>query len=115
MLLVVMAVMRFRVERTQPRQRADRPLEQAPGAMRAEESLVVEADGQELGEQADRREPVEVQRTPAVDRGDGKSRRDLAPVAANIRLGADLHQGIGIVPGHRQDAARPVIFERSRE
>ena len=41
--------------------------------------------------------------------------RDLMAVAAHIRLVAELHEAVHVVPGQAQDAARAVVFERARQ
>ena len=55
------------------------------------------------------------ERAAVVLAADLEARRDAVTVGEHVRLVRQLDQRVGVVPGHGQDAARAVVFERARQ
>jgi hypothetical protein len=98
--LVVVAVARLEVDPAEPREAADDRLPAPPRALRAMEGPVVEADGQKAAEQAQRRAAVVGERAAVVLARNVEAGRDAVAVGEHVRLVRQLHQRVGIVPGH---------------
>ena len=56
-----------------------------------------------------------VQAAVVVLRGDVEASGQRLHVGQHVGFVRQLHQGVGVLPGHRQRAARAVVLERARE
>ncbi len=113
--LVVIAVVGRLVHPPEPRAAADDRLPERPCALRPEEALVVEADGQEFSECADDGAAVILQAAVDVLRFDFEPLADRIEVGLHVRLIGKLHQGVGVLAGHGEHAARAAVFEGARQ
>ena len=113
--LVVIAGRRVPVDLAEPGHRPDARLPMLPGALRPEERAVVEADRHEPPDLVQPGMVVLLERAPVVLPHDLESRRDRMAVCQRVRFVRELHQAIGVLTCHGEDAARTVIFEGARQ
>ena len=113
--LVVIAGRGVQIDPAQPRPAADNRLPVAPGALGLVKGLVVEAHGEERAEPPDPGVAVALQAARVVLAPDLEAGPNFAAVGQHVGLFLELHQGVGILAGHGEHAAGPVIFERARQ
>lgn len=100
----------------QPGGVAQRLLIDRPQPARADERLVVEADGHEgAGKLAGRAHQVKVERGPRVLVLDAHAREHRRRAGAHARGAVHLHQRVGALAAAAQLPARAVVLERPRE
>ncbi|MNC45543.1 hypothetical protein D3C75_945130 [compost metagenome] len=113
--LVVVFGLELEVQHAEAGLLADDRLPHLPDAHRLVEGAVVEADRHELGELAEQGVAVVVQRAGEVLPGDGQAFGQRLQVGQHVGLAGQLHQGVGVLAGHGQRAARAVVLERARQ
>ncbi|MNZ40296.1 hypothetical protein D3C78_578090 [compost metagenome] len=113
--LVVVLGLELEVQHAEAGLLADDRLPHLPDAHRLVEGAVVEADRHELGELAEQGVAVVVQRAGEVLPGDGQALGQRLQVGQHVGLAGQLHQGVGVLAGHGQRAARAVVLERARQ
>ena len=115
--LVEIAVMRLLVHAAEAGAAADDRLPEFPGALRPEEGLVVEADGQEFCEMRRSARRDRWSRLPSKSSGPRRAGPSVIgkAIGEHVRLVGKLHQRVGVLPGHGEHAARSAIFEGAGE
>ncbi|MCY1304855.1 hypothetical protein D9M70_546270 [compost metagenome] len=113
--LVVVLRLEVQVEHAESGLLADQRLPDLPHALGLVEGAVVKTHRHELGELAEVGVAVVVQRAIEVLPGDAESGANRLGIGQHIGLVGQLHQGVGVLPGHGQRAARTVVLERARE
>ncbi|MNZ67350.1 hypothetical protein D3C78_855950 [compost metagenome] len=113
--LVVVLRPEVQVEHAESGLLADQRLPDLPHAFRFVEGTVVEAHRHELRDLAEPGVAVAVERAAEVLSADIKAGTKLLGVGQHVGFVRQLHQGVGVLPGHAQRAARAVVLERARE
>ncbi|MNM74839.1 hypothetical protein D3C81_866040 [compost metagenome] len=113
--LVVVLRPETEVEHAQAGLLADQRLPHLPHALGLVERAVIEADRHEARKLAQVGVAVVRQATVEVLPFDHLAIAGGLQVGQHIGLVRQLHQGVGILPGHAQRAARAVVLERARQ
>ena len=112
-LLVVIAVLGQPVDRAEAGQLPDHRLPELPGALRLVEGAVIEADRQEAAERAQQAAAVIAETARIVLSHHLQARRDRCQIGQHVGRVRQLHQGVGVLAGHAERAARAVVLERA--
>src|SRR5690606_5118531 len=113
--LVVVAVRGLLVDPAEACPSANDRLPALPRPGWTEEGLVIEANRQELREQPHHRAAVVVETAIIVLAHDRQTVRHRKPVGQHVRFIRQLDEGVGVLPGHRQDTTRATVLERARQ
>ena len=113
--LVVVLGGEVQIEHTQPGFFANHRLPELPHALGLVERAVVEPHRHEFGKLAQPGVAVMVQAAVDVLRADLQTRRQRAGIGQHVGFFGQLHQAVGVLPGHGQRATGAVVFERTGE
>ena len=113
--LVVVLRPEAEVEHAEAGLLADQRLPHLPHALGLVERAVVEAHRHEARELAQVGVAVVFQAAVEVLPGDHLAVTGGLQVGQHVGLFGELHQGVGVLPGHAQRATRAVVLERARQ
>ena len=106
---------RAALDSAEARHAADDGLPETPRAPRFVERVVIEADRQEATQVFDHASPIVAEIASDVLRTHHQPGFNRTRISAHIGLRANLHQAVGVIAGQCVDAARPMVFEGSRQ